>query len=157
MGRVPIFLSIHHRNNMNIPQRYIPKTLKRKDQQKQKANIRRSRKAYLKGQYLSRPHLESFRKKESPHIKRAKEFYGVDSISDSPELARKSGCSRSSLRKILNKGRGAYYSSGSRPNQTAESWARARLASTLTGGPASRVDASILIEGCSANSRALNL
>ena len=44
------------------------------------------------------------------------------------------------LKHITKKGRGAYYSSGSRPNQTAQSWARARLASALTGGNASAVD-----------------
>ena len=42
---------------------------------------------------------------------------------------------------ILNKGRGAYYSSGSRPNQTPQrTWARARLYSVIMGGPARKVD-----------------
>ena len=47
------------------------------------------------------------------------------------------------LDKILSKGRGAYYSSGSRPNQTADSWARARLASVIMGGKARQVDKEI--------------
>ncbi len=41
---------------------------------------------------------------------------------------------------LVSKGRGAYYSSGSRPNQTADSWARARLASVIMGGAARKVD-----------------
>ena len=41
---------------------------------------------------------------------------------------------------ILSKGRAAYSSSGSRPNVTPEQWARARLASVLTGGKALKID-----------------
>ena len=46
---------------------------------------------------------------------------------------------------IVKKGQGAYYSSGSRPNQTGHSWGRARLASSITGGKASAVDYKILL------------
>lgn len=42
--------------------------------------------------------------------------------------------------KILSKGRAAYASSGSRPNVSPEAWAKARLASVLTGGKALRID-----------------
>jgi hypothetical protein len=42
--------------------------------------------------------------------------------------------------KIINKGIGAYYSSGSRPNQTGESWAYTRLASVIMNGPARKYD-----------------
>jgi hypothetical protein len=38
---------------------------------------------------------------------------------------------------------GAYYSSGSRPNQTPMSWGRARLASVIMGGPSRRIDKDI--------------
>ena len=61
------------------------------------------------------------------------------------------------LEQIVNKGRGAYYSSGSRPNQTAESWGLARLASAVTGGNASIVDYHILKSGCKKTSKALKL
>ena len=50
---------------------------------------------------------------------------------------------RAGIEKILDKGRGAYYSSGSRPNQSPDSWAYARLASVIMGGPARNVDANI--------------
>jgi len=45
--------------------------------------------------------------------------------------------------KILDKGRGAYFSSGSRPNQTPSSWAYSRLASVIMNGPARKVDIDI--------------
>jgi hypothetical protein len=61
------------------------------------------------------------------------------------------------LAKIINKGAGAYYSSGSRPNQTAQSWGLARLASSITSGKAAAVDYTILESGCKPNSRALTL
>jgi hypothetical protein len=54
----------------------------------------------------------------------------------------------SALKQIVRKGEGAYFSSGSRPNQTSQSWGLARLASSITGGKASAVDYNILNEGC---------
>ena len=62
------------------------------------------------------------------------------------ELAKRTGCSKKCLKKIVKKGMGAYYSSGSRPNQNAHSWAYARLASTLMKSKAYRVDKHILDE-----------
>ena len=52
---------------------------------------------------------------------------------------------------------GAYYSSGSRPNQTAESWGIARLASAITSGKSAVIDYHLLEEGCKKNSKALKL
>ena len=57
----------------------------------------------------------------------------------------------------MRKGEGAYYSSGSRPNQTSQSWGLARLASSITSGKAAAVDYSILEKGCKKNSKALRL
>jgi len=47
------------------------------------------------------------------------------------------------IKQILNKGRGAYFSSGSRPNTNPQQWAYARLASVLMNGPARKVDKKI--------------
>ena len=80
-------------------------------------------------------------------MRRAKERFGVSSLNDLKALHKKTKCSVESMEKILNKGRGAYYSSGSRPNQTAESWAIARLGSALTGGPSAKYDMHLLKEG----------
>ena len=44
---------------------------------------------------------------------------------------------------IIKKGKGAFYSSGSRPNQTPFSWGLARLASVILGGPSRKVDKDI--------------
>jgi DNA-binding Xre family transcriptional regulator len=84
-------------------------------------------------------------------------MYGVNKIGATNELAKKTGCSKTALAKIINKGAGAYYSSGSRPNQTAQSWGIARLASAITSGKAAAVDYSILEKGCKPGSKALRL
>lgn len=141
---------------MKIPSHYIPKTLRDKDRKKQKQNIRNTQKAYKKGIYINRPKLH-FQTKTSSHILKAKKMYGVDQIVPSRKLARLTKCSSKGLKQITKKGRGAYYSSGSRPNQTAQSWARARLASSITGAKASMVDYHILEKECNSNSPALKL
>ncbi len=46
-------------------------------------------------------------------------------------------------KKIIDKGMAAYYSSGSRPNQTPQSWSKARLASVIMFGPAFKIDRDI--------------
>ena len=72
-------------------------------------------------------------------------------------LSKKTGCSLSALIKIVNKGEGAYYSSGSRPNQTAKSWGLARLASSITAGKSAAVDYDILYKGCDHKKKAFIL
>lgn len=135
---------------------YLPRTLSKRDARRQRRALAKSRKAYARGVYVDRPHLPSFHSKKSAHVQRATALYGV-SMAPSPELARATGCAQAALRQIIKKGEGAYYSSGSRPNQSAQSWAHARLASALTGGPSSRIDYSILKKGCAPKSKALRL
>jgi hypothetical protein len=142
---------------MSIPQRYIPRSLSTKDIIKQKANILKSRKLYKRGVYYQRPKVQSFHSHTSGHVKNAEMYYNIPHILPNNILAKKTKCSRAALEKIVNKGRGAYYSSGSRPNQTAESWGRARLASVITGGPSSIIDYHILYNGCSKTSPALKM
>lgn len=125
----------------SIPFKYVPRSLSIGDRRKQVKAIRQARRSYSKQVYVDRPQLKSFKGKESPHVRKAKRQFGVESMNDLKTLSRKSGCPTRVLKAILKKGRGAYYSSGSRPNQTADSWAKARLASALTGGKASKVDA----------------
>jgi hypothetical protein len=72
-------------------------------------------------------------------------------------LAAATKCSIAALNQIVKKGEGAFYSSGSRPNQTPQSWGYARLASAITGGKAAAVDYAILENGCKPRSRALRL
>lgn len=142
---------------MSIPVRYIPKSLSRFDTKKQMRNILKSRKLYKKGIYYQRPKVKSFKSHKSGHIGNAENYYNVSKILPNNELAIKTNCTRKALEKIVNKGRGAYYSSGSRPNQTAESWGLARLASAVTGGPTSIIDYDILYNGCKKQSPALKM
>jgi hypothetical protein len=145
------------KSERKIIQRYLPKTLSKKDAIKQKAYINKSRKAYPKGIFINRPFVESFKSKASPHVYRATNLYGVPNMIPNSELARATGCKQWALKKIIEKGEGAYYSSGSRPNQTPQSWGYARLGSALTGGPSSQVDYKILEKGCSRRSRPIRL
>lgn len=144
-------------NKTKVPLRYVPKNLTIKDQKKQKKNLSQSRKLYKKGIYYTRPKVKSFKSHKSNHLANLQNKYGVENANPTQELASKTKCNLASLEKIVNKGEGAYYSSGSRPNQTARSWGLARLASTLTGGNASVIDYNILEEGCKPDSKALKL
>jgi hypothetical protein len=89
-----------------------------------------------------RPKLKSAPpSKRSSFVVRFEKKYGTKITDDkyiSKNLLKMAG-----IKEILSKGRGAYYSAGSRPNVTAEQWARARLASVLVGGAARRVDKKI--------------
>lgn len=140
-----------------VPKRYVPKSLTSQDAKIIKSELNKSRKKYKKGIYYTRKNVKSYKHKESEHIKKAKLLYGVENIIPNKLLSEKTKCSIKALKKIENKGMGAYYSSGSRPNQTAKSWGRARLASAITGGKASIIDFDILKNGCKPDSLALKL
>jgi hypothetical protein len=137
--------------------RYLPKSLKRKDKKKQTRMIIKSQRLYKQGKYYTRKKLSSYHSKTSKHILNAKRIFKVEKIGATDELSKKTGCTKKTLAKIINKGEGAYFSSGSRPNQTGQSWGIARLASAVTGGKAAAVDYSILEEGCKRGSRALRM
>ena len=145
------------RKRRKVPIKYVPKRLTRKDKKKARKELKKSRKAYKKGKYYTRKKVKSFKSKKSNHVVNAMKIYGVKSVSASPKLAKKSGCSITGLKKLVSKGAGAYYSSGSRPNQTAMSWGRARMASAITGGKAAAVDFKILEKYCKSSSKALKL
>ena len=137
--------------------RYLPNRLTKKDRKQQSKMLLKSRRLYKKGKYYTRKRVVSFTSKKSPHILKATKMYNVDTIGPTNELAKATGCSKEALAKIINKGEGAYYSSGSRPNQTSQSWGIARLASSITAGKAAAVDYNILAEGCRPKSKALTL
>ena len=133
---------------LNIIDKYLPRYLTRKDRKIQLQSLQKSRKAYKRGKYYNRPIVRSFHSRKSNHVSRAKQMYNVDRIQPDKELAQNTKCNVSALKQIVKKGEGAYYSSGSRPNQTAQSWGIARLASAITGGNASQIDFHILDKGC---------
>lgn len=145
------YKNINKQKQINL--RYLPKKLTTKDKKKQSQMLLKSKRLYNQRQYFTRKSVKSFQSKKSSHILNAQKMYGVTTIGATNELAKKSGCSKTSLAKIINKGAGAYYSSGSRPNQTAQSWGIARLASALTSGKAGAVDYNILNNGCKIGSK----
>jgi hypothetical protein len=142
---------------MKINLRYLPRGLTKKDRKIQSNELKKSRKMYKKGSYYTRRKIASYPSKRSPHIIKAEKIYNIEKIGATPELARKTGCSKAALAEIIRKGEGAYFSSGSRPNQSAQSWGIARLASSITSGKAAAVDYNILEKGCIPGSKALRL
>lgn len=143
---------------MKFPVRYLPSTLTKKDKQKQIKMLMKSKKLYrTKKQYYTRKPLASYKNKTSKHILKARKMYNINNLTPSKELARKTGCSLSALNKIVKKGQGAYFSSGSRPNQTSQSWGIARLASSITAGKAAAVDYDIINTGCDHKKKAFIL
>jgi len=142
---------------MKFPMRYLPAQLSAKDKKKQAQMLLRSKRLYKKHEYYTRKPLSSYKNKTSKHIRNAQRIYKIEKINPSNELAKKTGCSLSTLNQIVRKGEGAYFSSGSRPNQTAQSWGVARLASAITAGKAAAVDYSILDKGCDHKKKAFLL
>lgn len=133
---------------MNFPKRYLPDHLSDDDKKRQLKMLVKSKKQYKKGKFFTRKKMVSFRNKKSNHVTKACKIYGVKSVTPNRNLVIKTGCSLSALQKIVKKGEGAYFSSGSRPNQTAKSWGLARLASAITSGKAAVSDFKILEDGC---------
>ena len=122
---------------MTLPKHYYS-NLSRKDKKKQLRSIKKSKKSYKKGKYISRPKLKSFKEKKSSWTQKFHKLYPeaktLKQISDA------TGIPKPALSAVKRKGMGAYYSSGSRPNQTAESWGLARMYSYILGGPTRKID-----------------
>ena len=129
-----------------VPKTYIPESLSESDKKKQAKSILQEKK---------RPKLESFESKPSPFIKKFIKKY--DKKITDKKWIHENLLSYKGQREVLDKAKGAYFSSGSRPNQTAHSWGRARLASSITSGKAAAVDYKLLEQGCKKNSKALKL
>jgi hypothetical protein len=137
--------------------KYIPNSLSDKDKKKQRKYLNHSIKKYKNKKYFTRPKLKSYKSKKSRWLSKAQLLYNIKNLTPNKSLAVKTKCSIKGLKEIIKKGKGAYYSSGSRPNQTPQSWGVARLGSSICGGPASKVDYHILQKYCEPNSKALKL
>tara|TARA_R100000734_G_C3227698_1_gene36856 strand:+ start:87 stop:488 length:402 start_codon:yes stop_codon:yes gene_type:complete len=83
----------------------------------------------------------SFKSKRSGWVKKFEDKYKTK-ITDK-KFIHQNIITYTGQKKIIDKGKGAYYSSGSRPNQTPTSWGLARLASVILGGPSRRIDKKI--------------
>jgi hypothetical protein len=131
------------------PKRYIPKTLNEKDKKLQKKQLDKSTKDYKKGKLTERKDLKSFKGKKSSYVEQVKDK--IDLPINVEKLAKHFGTTDKRIKdlmkgmeEIIDKGKGAFYSSGSRPNQTPDSWGKARLASVLVGGPSRKIDKAIV-------------
>lgn len=127
-----------------IPKKYVPESLSIPDLRKQLKSI---------VEKTDRPQVKSFKSKESTWTKKAREYFGEGNTSkrDIAKNLSKGNKKREEelfkgLDQIYKKGEGAFYSSGSRPNQTPQSWASARLFSVLFGGKARQIDKKIVEE-----------
>ena len=113
----------------------VPKTymegLKGNDRKKQIESI------FLK---KKRPPTK-FKSERSGWVKKFQDKYGVK-ITDK-DFIDKNILKKKGQDLIIKKGAGAYFSSGSRPNQTPTSWGLARLGSVILGGSARKIDKDI--------------
>lgn len=114
----------------NIPDQYL-KGLKGTDRQKQIKSI-------FEGKL--RPKTKAPEKRSSYVIRFEKKYN--KKITDK-DFIHKNIITNKGQELILSKGRGAYFSGGSRPNQTPSSWSYARLASVIMNGPARKTDKNI--------------
>ena len=144
-------------NNIKFPIRYLPQKLSTNDKKKQLKMLIKSKKLYKKHQYYTRKNISSYTNKKSSHIINARKLYSIKNVTPNKELALKTGCTISALNHIVKKGEGAYYSSGSRPNQSPQSWGLARLASSITSGKSAAVDYDIIEKGCNHKKKAFIL
>lgn len=132
------------------PKRYIPKSLSKEDKEKQKKQLDKSTTDYKKGKYTKRDKVESFKSKKSPYVEQVKKKLDIKTATTT-NIADKLGKTekrkkeiKKGLELIKDKGEGAYFSSGSRPNQTPQSWGIGRYSSVLVGGPSRKIDKKIV-------------
>jgi len=117
-----------------LNKKYVPKSLTPSQKKKQVKSIREK---------TDRPKLKGVPSKRSSYTIKAEKYFGKGNTSISA-MAKKLGISTTGLNLIKKKGEGAYYSSGSRPNQTPQSWGKARVFSVLFGGKSRSIDEDIV-------------
>jgi len=117
----------------NIPAQYLA-GLKGQDRQKQIKSI-------FEGTIRPKTKVSEGAEKRSSYVIKFEKKYNKK-ITDE-DWIHKNIITRTGQEKIKDKAMGAYYSGGSRPNQTPSSWAYARLASVIVGGPSRRIDKDI--------------
>jgi len=121
----------------NVPKRYLS-NLKGKERQAQIKSI-------FEG--TSRPKTSAPQKRSSWTVKfdkkYGKELDKMKGGRSKRNIAKVTGIPIKAINEVFKKGEGAYRSSGSRPNQTPQSWAYARLYSYILGGAARKSDKEI--------------
>ena len=129
--------------------KYVPDSLSDKDKKKQKKQLEKSTSDYKKGKLTSREKLKSFQSRPSSFVQQVKEKTGlpinVDKLADKfSRTDKRKKELKKGMEEVIMKGKGAYFSAGSRPNQTPMSWGKARLASVLVGGASRKIDKKIV-------------
>ena len=113
----------------NIPKRYLPDSLSKSERQKQIKSI-------FEGK--ERPKTKVKEKKSTWTTQFDKEYGDqLDAMKgkrSKSNIAKVTGIPLKAINEVYKKGEGAFYSSGSRPNQTASSWARGRIYAYIMGG-----------------------
>ena len=126
-----------------LPQRYVPKSLTPSQRRKQIKSIKEG---------TPRPKLKGVRTRRSPNTIKAQKYFGEGNTGKramAKRLAKGNKSREERLMKafdeIYDRGAKAYKTSGSRPNQTPQSWAFGRLFSVLFDKKGARVqDADIV-------------
>ena len=113
----------------DIPKRYLPDTLKGKERQAQIKSILEGKK---RPQTRVKGRKSTFTTKFSE--KYGKELDKMKGGRSKKNIAKITGIPFKALDDVYKKGEGAYFSGGSRPNQTKDSWARARMYGYIMGG-----------------------
>ena len=123
----------------DIPKRYIPDSLTPAERRKQIKSIFEGKKRpETKVRTRRSSHTVKFNKQYGERLDKMKGGRSVKNI------AKITGLPFKALKEVFEKGEAAYYSAGSRPNQTAQSWAYGRLYSYILGeGGARNIDRSI--------------
>ena len=117
---------------MATNEKYVPDSLTKEDKAKQIKSIKEG---------TDRPKVDSYKSRRSKHVIAFQKKYGTTITDD--KFISKNIISKEGIKQILAKGMAAYYSSGSRPNQTKESWSRSRLASVIMNGKSREIDKDI--------------
>jgi len=136
-------------DNKKYSKKYVPDSLTDADKKKQKKQLDKSRKDYKEGKITGREKLKSFKSRPSSFVEEVKEKTGlpinIDKLADKfSRTDKRKKELKKGMEEVIMKGKGAYYGSGSRPNQTPMSWGKARLASVLVGGSARKIDKKIV-------------
>ena len=113
----------------NIPKRYLPDSLSKADRQKQIKSIFEKK---------DRPKVK-VKERTSSHTIKFNKLYGdkIDKMKggrSKRNIAKLTGIPHKALDEVYKKGEGAFFSSGSRPNQSKDSWGRGRMYAYITGG-----------------------
>jgi len=121
----------------NVPKTYV-EGLKGADRRKQIKSI-------FEGTFRPKTKVES--KKSSWTVKfnkkYGKELDKMKGGRTKRNIAKVTGIPFKAIDEVFKKGEGAYYSAGSRPNQTPQSWAYSRVYSYILGGNARKIDKDI--------------